>query len=546
MNESQHIEKKSLRIIVGKSTDWLELAKDCVCFANARGGIIQIGIENNDEDPPKNQTIPRNLPAQVNKRISELTINVGTHVEILTAKNGGEFIQLKILQSASTIASTTDGRYYIRISDTCVPVLPDELSRLLTDKPSFTWETKVVRVPRTEVDEEKLRQFHLDVRASDRVSEFVKQKSPQELLDHYLMCDSQDLTNLGVLWVGKRSDRAKLLFAPVIQFLKYDDRGSRENKIVWDDYSLNPKELIESVWSRIPDWKEGSEVSDGLFRKFIPNYEQVVIRELIANALVHRPYTSRGDIFVNLHPDRLEIHNPGLLPLGVTPENMLHKSIRRNEHLAKVFYDLRLMEREGTGFDKMYEILLGNGKQVPLVAEGDDRVVVTIRKRIVRSEVVKLVSRAVDEYYLNQRETICLGLIAQHTSLSAIEFSNTLNLPQPNTLRDWLGRLIELKLILTKGKTKGVQYYVNPEFLKKANFKGRTNLKKIESHRLRELIYQDVNIYPESSVGDICERIGNEIGSRKVKVQLYKMVDEGILTYKGDRKWRRYSIAIKS
>lgn len=30
------------------------------------------------------------------------------------------------------------------------------------------------------------------------------------------------------------------------------------------------------------------------------------------------------------------------------------------------------MEREGSGYDKMYEVLLSNGKQIPKVEEGDE------------------------------------------------------------------------------------------------------------------------------------------------------------------------------
>ena len=64
------------------------------------------------------------------------------------------------------------------------------------------------------------------------------------------MSDGDFLTNLGVLWVGKRNDRAKLSYAPVVQFLKYDETGNRVHKIVWDDYSLNPAELLEAVWTQ--------------------------------------------------------------------------------------------------------------------------------------------------------------------------------------------------------------------------------------------------------------------------------------------------------
>lgn len=546
MQETQNIEKKSLRIATGASSNFDELAKDCVCFANARGGSIFIGIEDNETLPPLLQIIDTNLPDKIRKRISELTTNVATHTQIVTAGNGGQFIELKIFQSASTIASTTDGRYYLRISDTCTPLPPDELMRLMTDKPSFIWETKSTRISKAETDPQKLQQFVTDIKASNRISDFVKQKAPQELLEYYLMSDGEWLTNLGVLWVGKRTDRAKLLYAPVIQFLKYDEQDNRVNKIVWDDFSLNPKELIEAVWTQIPDWKEGIEVSDGIFRKFVANYEEDVIRELLANALVHRSYTTRGDIFINLFPDKLEIHNPGRFPIGVTPENILHKTVKRNEHLSKVFYDLKLMEREGSGYDRMYEILLSNGKQVPVPFEGDDRVSVTIKKHIIKAEVVKLVSRANDEYQLRQKEIICLGLIAQHTTLSASEFSKVLNLPQQNAIRDWLGRLPELGLIKSKGKTKGVEYFITPEFLQKLDFKGKTSLKKIENHRLKELIYQDISAYPNSSIGEIHQRIGTEIPYRKIKTQLYSMLEADEVKAIGKLKGRKYYLDQKT
>jgi ATP-dependent DNA helicase RecG len=546
MHEDQNTEKKSLRIITGKTADWKELAKDAVCFANARGGKIFIGIEDHQTLPPADQIIDPVLPSRVRKRIAELTINVSTIAEISVAENGGECVLLTVQASSSTVASTTDGKYYMRISDDCKPILPDDLNRLFTDKPAYTWETRVLRnVSRNVVDQEKLEKYVSEIRKSKRVSDFVKQKSSDELMDYYLMAEGEHLTNLGVLWIGRRTDRAKLLYAPVIQFIKYDENDNKVNKIVWDDFSLNPKELIEAVWSEIPDWKEGIEVSDGLFQKFIPNYEEEIIRELIANALVHRPYTTRGDIFINLFPDRLEVHNPGLLPIGVTPKNILHKTIRRNEHLAKVFYDLLLMEREGLGYDRMYEVLLSNGKQLPELFEDDDRVMVTVRKGILRNEIVKLISRANQEYQLRQREIICLGLIAQHTTLSAIEFSNILNLQQANAIRDWMGRLQEFGLVKSKGKTKGMVYFVNPEFLRKVSFKGKTNLKKIEDHRLRELVLEDLKTYPGSSLSDIHQRIGKEIKVSILRKQINKLIKDNLSKPNGSMKFRTYSLFSK-
>lgn len=547
MLENSEFDKKSLLLITDKP-DWKELAKDCVCFANGFGGEIHIGIQDDEDLPPATQKVTDSLVEKINKTIPQLTVNVGISARKEVAENGGEFIVLNIYRSHVAIASTSDGKYYIRIADECKPIMPDEMARVAADKQAFVWEEKVVRrIPVKEANEEKMLQFYSDIRISDRVSSFVKEMNLEEMLDYYFLTSNGMLTNLGVLWIGERKHRSMLLYAPAIQFIKFDEKEKKVNKMVWDDFSLNPKELLNEVINKIPDWKESLEISDGIFRKTISNYNIEVIRELIANALVHRVYTMRGDIFINLYNDRLEIHSPGLLPLGVTPNNIINKSVPRNIHLAKVFYDLQLMEKEGSGYDKVYEVLLYNGKPEPLVEEWDDRVVVTIKKNIISSDVVKLMSKANEDFSLKQKEIITLGLIAQSGTLSSMELSKKLNVRNNDSLQHWLGSLIKNEIVLAKGKTKATEYYVNPEMLRQIDFKGKTDLKKIEPHRLKELIIADLEIYNGgSAIGDINERIGLEINRRKVKRMLDEMVSEGKLYSEGVNKGTKYFIDHKS
>jgi ATP-dependent DNA helicase RecG len=230
------------------------------------------------------------------------------------------------------------------------------------------------------------------------------------------------------------------------------------------------------------------------------------------------------------------------LPYGVTPQNILSQSVRRNEHLSKVFYDLNLMEREGSGYDLVYELLLGSGKPLPLVQEGDDRVTVIVRKQIISKEVVNLMDKASQEFQLKQKEIIALGLIAQHSAIPSIQLSKILNQKDETGLRNWLGRLIDLELVQSKGKTKGTEYFINPDYLRKLNFKGKTDLKKIEPYRLQELIYQDLTAYPDSQIGDIHIRIGKEIAQRKLKAELDKMMDANRIIKSGEKRWTKYSI----
>lgn len=545
MIEGQQIDKKSILFFKEpiRNTDWAELAKDCVCFANANGGKILIGIEDGATFPPKGQKVKKDYVEATFLKVSQLTMNVSLIPSIQIAENGGEYLEVKVNRNVQTVACTTDGRYYMRISDQCKPILADEIVRLTADRNAYVWEEQTNRkVVRTNIDLEKSKNFLFQIRKSPRVSTFIKEKSDEELFDHYFFTKNGYLTNLGILWIGLRQDRAMLLHAPLVQFIKYDGSDRKVNKIRWDDYSLNPLELLEEIQNNIPDWKEGIEISDGLYRKIIPNYDMKVIRELIINALVHRVYNMRGDIFINLYVDYLEIHNPGLLPLGVTPQNIISQSIRRNRQLAQVFYDLGLMESEGSGYDLMYEVLLSNGKVLPQVSEEDDRVVVSISRKIVKEDIVQLVQKANEEYQLKQKEIICLGLIAQHNILSALELSTLLNIKEANGVRHWMGRLLDLELIKSSGKTKATGYFVNPNYLKRLNFKGKTTLKKIEPHRLKELIIQDLKIYQPSEISNIHERIGKEISSRRIRQMIDVMLKDGTLHKQNDKRWAKYSI----
>jgi ATP-dependent DNA helicase RecG len=303
---------------------------------------------------------------------------------------------------------------------------------------------------------------------------------------------------------------------------------------------MNPMELLSAV-EKFDDWNEAIEVPSGIFRNNVPIYNREVIRELVANALAHRMYVMQGDIFINHYPDRVEVHSPGLLPLGVTPKNILHQSVRRNEHLAKVFYDLKLMEREGSGFDRMYQILVSDGKQLPLVEEKYDRVIVTVNGKPFHPETVRLMDKVSKDYQLMQKETIALGIIAQHAALSTIELVKLLSLKSSNDLQTWIRSLLDQKLLLARGRTKGIQYFVNPELLRKLGYRGKTTLKTIESHRLRELILTDLRMYPSSSLGDIQQRIGKEIPRRRIQLMLQSLLKEKLIGMKGIRKSARYS-----
>ena len=542
--EDQHTDRKSLRTVTGKTADWESLAKDCVCFANGAGGRLLIGMEDGEALPDASQIVPPDVLDRLRKRIGELTVNVQALPSLQRAGNGGEFIELVIERSPS-VASTRDGRYFLRVADTCQPVLGDDVLRLANERPGRPWEAMDSGVGREAVDAAKLARFVQGIRSADRVKDSVREKGADELLTHYGLALGKTLTRLGVLLLGTTADRRALGTAPLVQAIKYDAQRQKINKWVWDDSALSPVELVDAIWREVPDFRESYEVAEGLYRRSVPAYDEKVVRELLVNALVHRPYTQQGDIYLNLHPEQLEVVNPGRLPLGVTPRNMLHASRRRNEGMARVFHDLGLMEREGSGFDLIYDRLLSQGRPAPVPEEGADWVKVTIQRRIAKPEVMRLLTSADERFQLTQRERITLGVLAQSEGMTARELGGVLETNGAQELAVWLGRLQTLALVQRSGRTQGTRYFVDPALLRDADLKIPTTLLRIEPHRLLELVREDLRRYPLSKIGEIGGRIGLEVNRSQLKRALAELVSLGVVVMTGERSAARYRLALE-
>ena len=81
----------------------------------------------------------------------------------------------------------------------------------------------------------------------------------------------------------------------------------------------------------------------------------VAIREAVMNAVVHADYSQQGTpIRLAIYDDRIEVENPGLLPFGLTVEDIRQGvSKLRNRVIGRVFHELRLIEQWGSGIQRM-------------------------------------------------------------------------------------------------------------------------------------------------------------------------------------------------
>ena len=79
------------------------------------------------------------------------------------------------------------------------------------------------------------------------------------------------------------------------------------------------------------------------------------VREAVINAVAHADYALRGaPLRLSMFDDRLEVENPGLLPFGLTIEELPRGvSELRNRVIGRVFQELGLVEQWGSGIQRM-------------------------------------------------------------------------------------------------------------------------------------------------------------------------------------------------
>lgn len=121
------------------------------------------------------------------------------------------------------------------------------------------------------------------------------------------------------------------------------------------------------------------------------------VREAIVNAVVHTDYSQRGaPIRISIFDDRMEVESPGLLPFGLTLEDLpLGVSKLRNRVLGRVFHELGLVEQWGSGVQRMISACREQGLPAPIWEEVAFRLRVTLRTERIRVPEVDAKDRTI-------------------------------------------------------------------------------------------------------------------------------------------------------
>lgn len=163
---------------------------------------------------------------------------------------------------------------------------------------------------------------------------------------------SWSITNLGAALFAKDLSQFDVLRRKAVRIVQYEGQGrirTKNEHLALSGYAVGFEALVQSVLAVLPT----NEVIEQALRKSVPMFPSLVVREVVANALIHQDFAVTGaGPMIEVFDDRMEITNPGR-PL-VPTDRMLDQPPRsRNEKLAALMRRFGICEERGSGIDKV-------------------------------------------------------------------------------------------------------------------------------------------------------------------------------------------------
>ena len=466
-----------------------ETARDVVAFANNKGGFLFIGIVDDSKEINKDFIYDEkkvfDLIHQVQDR-TEPTITLIPHKINVEGKN---LLVLEIPFSTQ-LHRTSRGEFLIRSNDGNRPIEPYEMATIMSEKGLIVYAQKTWYISGEWIDEKRLSTLVDMIEAKNADSPYLD-KSKEDLLDSLGMTKDEDgeplPTTTGLLFIGNQTALRELPYYEV-KYIHYFSDGTYKPY----EYKGNIVEVAKACFAQLRAEIKQKEYVFGLFREYVEDYSEIVIRELLINALAHRSLSRQQIVEIRKYDDGryLEIESPGTFPEGITVENYLRKTNPRNPNVMDILREIGLAEKAGSGFDKIFTDLLKKGKSLPKPEETDNSVIFRIKADVVSEKLIEL-----SLLYENQvgkgmklDELLVLSEIVNHKQIKISELLNKPNISHYR-LQSILDKLCDLEFIEPSGKTSGKSYILHVSKRKNMDDKIEyVKTKKQEKARQKEAI----------------------------------------------------------
>lgn len=523
------------------------IVENAVCLANSpQGGYLLIGVE---DDGAVTGARPRHGettdPIRLQVMIANRTVpQVVPKVEVVSVE-GKDVICINV-EPVPTITGTKDGKYVRRGMGSdgkpaCLPFLAHEM---LAD-----------RIARGEADyatiaEPSASMEDLDPREFDRFRDRATVGGTTDPV-YGRLGNADILSALGVAEL--RGDNvmlkrgALLLFGTSEALQKFVpthetifqvlERGVLRYNIISHDPLFKS---ADRLFSLLRDQNREDEVVIGLTRVGIDRIPEVVARELVANALVHRDYTSMGSVRVQLRDDELTVTNPGGLPRGVTVENLLESSNPRSRILADAFREAHFVDRAGRGINRVFESVLRTGRPEPDYSRTTaDQVSVSLElgsdAELVRF-VVEHDQRANHRFELPDLQIV--RALKDSPRMNLREISDVLQQSQQRT-QTRLTSMLEEGLIEMRGDGRSRRYLLSAASYR--SLEGAVNYVRIrpfDRPQQTQMILNYIDAHGSISRGEAAELCGTS--PEEASRILQRLRNEGELLLEGQRRGARY------
>jgi ATP-dependent DNA helicase RecG len=279
--------------------------------------------------------------------------------------------------------TTTAGGGTVRRGKDCVPLTGDLRDRLMVER----GESDITAVPLPGPVEplavgsalERLR----DLARQEQAPADLLRKTDLDLLAALDVLRDGRLTKAGLLIAGN----ADAIVRHLPNYSWTHERMKSATVYVDRTDGRDTRELalplaLQALESRINADNPITTVEHGLYHLEFRAYPTVALREALLNALCHLDLRLASPVLVKQHARKLEISNPGGLVGGITPANILHHPpLARNPLLVHALSKLRLVNRSNLGIGRMFESMLVEGKEPPVIVDEDSAVRVVFKRQ---------------------------------------------------------------------------------------------------------------------------------------------------------------------
>ncbi len=350
------------------------VADAVVGLANAQGGVLYIGIDDNGTISGLRSEKWRN-PKKAAAFISNYTVPpLLVETDLVPAEKDRWVLTIKV-PKAQGLCATRDGkvlRRRIKVDGRPenIPMFPQEYSGRLSELGLLDYSAQVLpESSYADIDAQERNRLRKLIRVNR--SESALLELADEDLDKALgvvraVDGKLRPTVAGLLLLGKKESIATLLPTSKVAFQVLTGTDVRENIEV----QLPLLSTFEELLYRFSAWNPEQEFQEGLFRVPVPEFSERAFREGIVNALCHRDYTRLGSVVVQVSNEGLLILSPGGFIDDITQDNLLTADPRgRNPLLSDMFKRIGLAERTGRGIDRIFEGSILYGRPLPDYSE---------------------------------------------------------------------------------------------------------------------------------------------------------------------------------